>query len=321
MQDTVKHWIIAWLLFGCVPAQAAPVGMACRLTGKPELRAANAGTWMPLRLLQKLETGDHVRCGAGAEAILVLFGSGERFQVVAGAEGSVKTGKVEGAKSLGGLNGPSAEAAKTLVGARTGAFVSRLSRAPLAPSRLTRNFTGWIAEGDRTFAWDSVPEAADYSFTLIDANGYVLWNTRTAEAHADYPSDSPALAPRRAYLWRLVPYGKSGLARDKDIRWGVVTTLTRVDGEKLQVEAVKLTALIKKSPNDDTLRALLAEKYRDYGVLMRTLETLEDMRTAGQEGAQEAWEETVGQAGWYARLLAGLPIPRNALAGGETSAL
>ncbi len=293
--------------------------MACRLTGKPEMRTGNAGVWAPLRLLQKLEPGDRVRCGAGAEAILVLFGSGERFQVSAGAEGSIQAGKVEGAKSLGGLNGPSAEAAKTLVGARTGAFVSRLSRAPLAPSRLTRNFTGWITEGDRTFAWDSVPEAAAYSFTLFDANGYVLWNTRTAEAHADYPAESPALAPRRAYLWRLVPYGKSRLARDKDIRWGVVTTLMKPDSDKLRADSEVLAKLIKKSPDDATLRALLAEKYRDYGVLMRTLETLEDMRTAGQEGAQEAWEETVGQAGWYARLLAGLPIPRNALAGNEES--
>ena len=53
---------------GTSPAVAVPVGMACHLTGKPEV--GTGGKWKPLRLMQRLQAGDTVRCSAGAEAII-----------------------------------------------------------------------------------------------------------------------------------------------------------------------------------------------------------------------------------------------------------
>lgn len=285
------------LLLG-TPVVAAPAGTAINVNGKVEYRAKGASNWMPLQLRQKLEAGDAVRCGAGAQATLVLFSTGERFQVPAGKEAQVEAAGITGAQSLGALQGPSARVAKALAGAPTGVV-----RARPAPShrRLQARGPCWLVEGERKFQWDAETGAASYALTLFDQADNVVWSQRTTEPAAEYPADLAPLGQRRPYLWKLTFFGRSG--KPAGSRWGLITLLSAADAERLAGDEKELLAAIQAAPDDATPRLLLADLYQSYGVYERTLEVLDDLRPSGQPGLLEALDATYRQISPMAHML------------------
>lgn len=287
------------LLFALgMPAMAAPAGSAIGVTGKPEYRAKGATAWAPLQLRQKLEPGDAVRCGAGAQATLVLFSTGERFQVSAGKEAVIDAAAISGAQSLGALQGPSARVAKALAGAPTGVV-----RARPAPShrRLQARGPCWLVEGDRKLQWDPEAGAASYVLTLFDQADNVVWSQRTTEPSAEYPADLAPLGFRRPYLWKLTFFGRSG--KPAGSRWGVITFLSAADAERLTADEKDLLAAVQAAPEDATPRLLLADLYQSYGVMERTLEVLDDLRPSGQPGLLEALDAAYRQVSPMAHML------------------
>jgi len=86
-------------------------------------------------------------------------------------------------------------------------------------------------------------------------------------------------------------------------RWGFLTFLAKPDVDQLTAEVAELDAAAKVESGDATALVLLAELYRGYGVLGKTLETLEMPQLANQPGIREAQEEVFQQAGRYAMLL------------------
>lgn len=286
------------LLAGTSRAFAAPAGTAIGLSGKPEFRAKGATAWTPLQLRQKLEPGDAVRCGAGAQATLVLFSTGERFQVPAGKEAQIEVAAVTGAQSLGTLQGPSARVAKALAGAPTGVV-----RARPAPShrRLQARGPCWLVEGERKVQWDPETGAASYVLTLFDQADNVVWSQRATEPAAEYPADLTPLGLRRPYLWKLTTFGRSG--KPAGSRWGVITFLSAPDAERLTTDEKDLLASAQAAPDDPAPRMLLADLYQSYGVLERTLEVLDDLRPGAQPGLLEALDETYRQISPLAHML------------------
>src|SRR5436190_4820770 len=97
--------MIALLTLLAGSALAAPVGMVTQLTGKVEVRPASGSAWKTLRVLERLDAGDNVRCSPGAEAVLVLFDSAERYTVSAGSTAVLETKNVKGASKNSGLHG------------------------------------------------------------------------------------------------------------------------------------------------------------------------------------------------------------------------
>lgn len=277
---------------------AAPAGSTLGLTGKPEVRGEGMTGWRPLQLRQKLEPGDTVRCGPGAQATLVLFATGERFQVLSGKEATITAAAVSGAQSLGTLQGPSARVAKALGGAPTGVV-----RARPAPShrRLQARGPCWLVEGERTLQWDPETGAAAYVFTLFDQADNVVWSQRTAEPKTDYPAELAPLGLRRPYLWKLTAFGKSG--KPTGSRWGVLTVLSAPDAERLVADEKELLAAAQATPADPTPRLLLADLYQSYGVLERTLEVLDDLRPTALPGLLDALDETYRQISPLAHML------------------
>lgn len=288
------------------PAAAAPAGMAIDLNGKPEFRAKGYLIWQPLVLRQKLEPGDAVRCGVGVQATLVLFATGQRFQVPAGKEAIVEAASIRGAQLLGGLTGPSARVAMALAGAPTGVV-----RARPAPShrRLMARGPCWLVEGERKFQWDPELGASSYVLTLFDQADNVVWSQRASEPFAEYPSDLPLPGLRRPYLWKLTIFGRSG--KPAGSRWGVIAFLSAPDAQRLTSDEKELLDAIKASPDDSTSRLLLADLYQSYGAMERTLEVLDDMRPGGQAGIIEALDATYRQISPLAHLLytQSLPVP------------
>lgn len=280
------------------PALAAPAGMVADLAGKPELRAKGAGPWTPLVLRQKVEAGDVVRCGAGAQATVVLFSSGERFQIASGKEATVDAGTVRGGQSIGALKGPSAKVAMALGGAPTGAV-----RARPAPShrRLMAKGPCWLVEGERKLQWDPETGAAAYLITLYDQADNAVWSQRVTDTSAELPAEASPFGFRRPYLWRLTLFGKSG--KPAGSRWGVITFLSAADAEKLTADEKELLEAIKATPEDTTSKLLLADLYQSYGVMERTLEVLDDLRPGGRPGIAEALEEAHRQISPLALLL------------------
>jgi len=292
--------IALFLLLLTGNALASPVGMATELTGKVEVRPASGNNWKTLRLLDRLETGDTVRCGPGAEAVLVLFESAERYTVSAGATAVVEARSVKGASKNSGLRGPAIQIAKTMVGDRPSGFIARPA---LSHKRMTPQFSGWMPEGERHFDWEAIPGAASYSFTLFDTNDNVIWSARVAEPKADYPADLPNFALKRPYLWRVSAFGKSGKPLTEN-GWGVVTFLSKTDGDALTQAAKDLESDAQRSGDSVTPLVLLAELYRSYGVLEKTLETLERPQLENQSGIRQAQDDVYRQLGSYAFLLA-----------------
>lgn len=280
------------------PVFAAPAGSAIGVSGKPEIRSKGASAWSTLQLRQKLEAGDVVRCGPGAQATVVLFATGERFQISAGKEVTVDAAAVTGAQSLGSLQGPSARVAKALAGAPTGVV-----RARPAPShrRLQARGPCWLVEGERKLQWDPETGAATYALTLFDQADNVVWSQRVSEPAAEYPADLAPLGLRRPYLWKLTSFGRSG--KPAGSRWGVITVLSAPDAERLTADEKDLQADIQAAPADTSLRLLLADLYQSYGVLERTLEVLDDLRPTGQPGLLEALDETYRQISPLAHML------------------
>lgn len=293
------------LLCGCVlffacssSVWATPAGTAIGLSGKPEFRAKGGTAWTPLQLRQKLEAGDAVRCGAGAQATLVLFSTGERFQVASGKEAVIDAAAVSGAQSLGALQGPSARVAKSLAGAPTGVV-----RARPAPShrRLQARGPCWLVEGERKLQWDPEAGAASYVLTLFDQADNVVWSQRSTAAAAEYPAELAPLGMRRPYLWKLTFFGRSG--KPAGSRWGIITFLSAPDAERLAADEKELLATIQAEPADTASRILLADLYQSYGVMERTLEVLDDLRPSGQPGLLEALDEAYRQVSPLAHML------------------
>jgi hypothetical protein len=280
------------------PAAAAPVGTAIGVQGKAEYRAKGAAAWAPLQLRRKLEAGDAVRCAAGGQATLVLFSTGERFQVPAGKEVLIALTEISGATSLGKLQGPSARVALALAGAPTGVV-----RARPAPShrRLQARGPCWLVEGTRKLQWDPEAGGASYALTLFDQADNVVWSQRTVEPAAEYPEGLAPLGRRRPYLWKLTVFGRSG--KPVASRWGLITVLSAADAERLAVDEKDLLAAAQAAPEDVTPRLLLADLYQSYGVLERTLEVLDDLRPSGQPGLLEALDETYRQISPMAHML------------------
>jgi hypothetical protein len=294
--------LILWVASSGPGAAAAPVGMPCRLAGKPEVRAG--GIWKPLRLMQPLEPGDVVRCGPGAAAAIVLFDRGKRFEVEAGGEAVVEAGQLKGRRitPLAPLTGTAARVAQGLTGPRIAGFMARPAR---SHRRLTPQAPGWLTDDRLTFEWSAVAGAATYSFTLFDQQDNVVWSQRVAEPRAEYPPSLPAPTPGRPYVWRMVPFGPSGKPMASGDAWGVITVLSRADADRLVAEEAELQEKARQQPDDTTFLVLQAELYRQYGVLDRALEILEDPRLIGQPGVQEALDEIYRQVSPYAQLLAG----------------
>jgi hypothetical protein len=279
-------------------AQAATVGIASQVSGPAEVRAAGSA-WKPLRVLERLDTGTQVRCGAGAGVVIVLFETAARYRVGAGGVATVGASQVSGAQKETAMAGPAIRIAKAMGGSRADAFLARPAQ---SHQRLTPQFPGWMPEGERHFEWAPIAGAASYSFTLFDPNDNVVWSSRVTETHADYPVDLPFFTLRRPHVWRLAAFGHSGKPLP-EARWGFTTFLSREDAGALTAEAQELETQSRAEPEDTTALVLLAELYRSYGVTEKALEALEVPRMLSQPGIQEAQEEIYRQAGRYAQLL------------------
>lgn len=292
-------WMGAFMLAATGKAFAVPVGMASHVAGKAEVNSG--GATKPLHLLQRLNAGDKVICGPGGAATIVLFGNGNRYQIAAGKSGVVQESNVTGAQALGGLSGPSGRVARALGGSRSGAVMAR--PAQQQHQAMPLNGPGWMVEGEAHFQWDAIPGAATYLFSLLDQNDNVVWHVRGDEMTADYPADLPALSLNRPYVWRLGALGKSGKALP-DVRWGVITFLSKEDADKLTGEVQAFQQQIAKTPNDAAQqRLMLAELYRNYGVYEKVLSTLEDQSIANQPGIKEAIDDAYKQVSTYAQAL------------------
>jgi hypothetical protein len=290
--------LLALLLIQAHPAQAATAGIASQVSGSAEVRAAG-GAWKPLRVLQRLDAGAQVRCGAGSSVVVVLFENAARYHVGAGSVATVQAGQVNGAQKESAMAGPAIRIAKAMGGSRADAFLARPAQ---SHQRLTPQFPGWMLEGERHFEWTPIAGAATYTFSLFDTNDNVVWSVRVSDSHADFPADLPYFSLRRPHVWRLAAFGQSGKPLP-EARWGFLTFLSKEDADQLTMEAQELDAQARAESTDSTALVMLAELYRSYGVLEKALEALESPLLVSQPGIQEAQAEIYRQAGRFAQLL------------------
>lgn len=295
---TSKYLVLASLCLLAWKAEAAPVGMAAHVSGN--VSVTSDGKKKPLRLLGRLEDGSTISCGPGSSAVVVLFGSGERFQVGAGKTASVRAASVQGAQRLAELSGPSANAVKLLGSARVGAASSRQAK---SLQRLLPDSTGYFDSAAPRFDWIAVPGASRYTFTLFDGNDNLVWTTSTEQTGATYPIGAPKLQERRPYLWTVSALSAAGKSVT-ETRGGLITLLSSDDIRALESLAADLQNQAKTT-TDNTPLLLLAEVYLSYGVTGRALEVLEDERLHEDGGIADAKADVYAGLSSFARAMAG----------------
>jgi len=283
----------------CGGVHASPVAMATNMVGKPVFREGDAGAWKMLGVLQRLSPGDTVRCGPGQQAIVMMFLDGVRFKVAANESATVAPTTVKGAEPLGGAGGATIRVAKAMTGLDTQPFLARPGQ---EYERLDPASPGIVIDTTTQFQWLPLDNAATYSFTLFDSHDNVVWSTRVSGTSAQYPSDLPAPIDKRAYVWTVSGFGASGKPVPKS-RWGIITFLAQSDANQLTHDAADLKAEMASNPSDTTPLLVLAEEFRQYGVLEGTLETLDDTRLAGQPGLSDARQSAFAQISPLAMLL------------------
>ena len=279
-----------------LPAWAAPVGMAAQVKGSVTLKKADKE--VPLKLLGRVESGDIVRTGAGAQAIIVLFDGGARYQIGAGQSATIRPGQVMGATKMAGMSGPSAAVAQKLGGARVGAVMARPAR---TVERMTPQFPGWLPLDKPKFEWLPLTGALNYTFTLFDQFDNVIWSVQTDKLFAEFPTQAPALREQRPYLWRLSGFGTTGRPV-QDSRFGLVTFLSPTEGEALNKLASELQVQARNA-EDKTPLFMLAEAYREKGVLGRTVEVLEEESLRDEEGLEGAKSDVTQALSPFTRAL------------------
>ncbi|MDX1934064.1 MAG: hypothetical protein SFU56_15800 [Capsulimonadales bacterium] len=296
----MKRWIgVLVLLLGWLPTvYGAPVGMVTHLTGKAEMRPASGSEWKPLRLMNRLEAGDSVRCGPDGEVILTVFATAEQCRVAAGTTVTLEAKGVKGAQKVTGLRGAGIQVARNMAGDRPNGFFARPAQ---AHQRLLPTYPGWLTEGERRFTWTPVAKAVSYTFTLFDSHDNIVWSQRVTAPASEYPADLPYFALRRPYVWRLVPFAESGKPLPES-RWGVLTFLSAADAAQLTAQAREIEEQAKAADNVTHL-VLLAELYAEYGALERTLEILERPELERQVGIREAQDDIYARISRYAQLL------------------
>jgi hypothetical protein len=252
--------------------------MVYSVKGKPEISVPPKG-WEPLRLFRRLQEGAKIRCGAGSETIVVVFGRGERYQVPSGKSAEVTRMGLTGAVALGGLKGPSERAAQLLAGSRVGASGSRAVRGSDSAILLTRPskvYPGWLNIDERHLQWSEIPGAVTYWFAVYDKSDVLLWSIDTGETAVDIPANI-ILEPRKPYVWRInARKGDGAPVETEKYRWGVLTWLSSDDIKELAETEQSLNAEIQAKPSDPLPRLLLAAKFRAAGVLTRTWEVIEE---------------------------------------------
>jgi hypothetical protein len=283
------------LLLGAVTA--APLAahadvMASSVSGSGD------SSFRPLRLFQKLGPGDVVRCDSDGEATLTQVGGGARFRVPSGGTATVTADGVTGAQKSSALKGPGPHVFGSMGSARLSGIVGRPGVAPRPILADRAVFNGYYVrkEGDTSplvFRWDSEQDpgadkqVATYGFTLFDRYGNVLFHSRAAGREAAYPADLPPPSLKQPYVWRIVPYSKSGkMIANAGSRWGVVTLLSPEDAGALETQAKEVLA--QADPKDTSALVTLAYVYFDYGVYQRVLELLGDTSLSIQDKAGNA---------------------------------
>lgn len=287
------QWFVGIVFFLlAVKVSAAPVGMICSLKGKAHVNGDTA------RVLQNLKVGDMIACEPNSSVIVVIFGNGERFKLT--GKGTVQGDIVTGAVALGGLQGASAEAARTIVGSRTGAT---LSRDPIPTSRIRGIDPDWISDETRSLSWKAVPEASSYTFSLYDTHDDAVYTARTAGNVSQVSLKSANLVPGQVYIWKMTARNEKSAAIGRKrqnqtsppVRWGTLAVLTDKEIESVKAGAKGIEAM-KKDGDDKSFIVLLAGIYRSHGLLKLAIETLED---AGESEAQKDLEYELGNIGWF----------------------
>jgi hypothetical protein len=296
MKLSLKFLMALCLSVVSLPAWAAPVGMAAQVKGSVTLESG--GKKAPLKLLGRVESGDVVRTGAGAQAIIVLFDGGARYQIGAGQSATIRPGQVIGATKMAGMSGPSAAVAQKLGGARVGAVMARHGH---AFERLTPQFPGWMPLDKPKFEWLPLTGALNYTFTLFDQYDNVVWSARTDKLFAEFPADAPVLREQRPYLWRLSGFGTTGKPVI-DSRFGLVTFLSSDEGAALTKLAGELQQQARNA-TDKTPLLILVEAYREKGVVGRALEILEGEELRSEEGIAGARSDVIQSLSGFARAL------------------
>ena len=284
--------VLAW------KADAAPVGMAAHVSGN--VTVTSGGKKAPLRLLGRLEDGATISCGPDSRAVVVLFGSGERFQVGAGKSANVRGASVQGGQRLAELSGPSANAVKLLGSARVGAASSRPAK---TFQRLLFDSPGYLNSAAPRFDWIPVSGARQYRFTLFDNNDTPIWTTSTDQTGVAYPLSAPKLQEKQPYLWTLSALGASGKAV-ADTRGGLITLLSSDDIKSIEGLATDLQNQAATA-TDTTPLLLLAEVYLSYGVTGRALEVLQGERVREDSGIKDARTDIYAGLSTFARAMAG----------------
>jgi tetratricopeptide (TPR) repeat protein len=248
-----------------------------------------------------LEAGDEVKTGKGAEAEL-LFENGNFISVGAGSSMKMRGSKnrTEQAEPTNSVGEESFEIAQNYLKLKTAQGTSSIAGLRSSDRgeelRALSPRETMVANGNPVFTWDSGDDSDELQLTVYSEGG-VLWkNTVQGKSELKYPADAPALKAGTTYSWTLettdplkFPPLRSSAAFFGMMAPGdyadISATLAKIDGDKRLSESsrhvmrasvffnaelladaiVETEKAVELSPEDATLKSILAHLYREMG--------------------------------------------------------
>ncbi len=248
-----------------------------------------------------LEAGDEVKTAKGAEAE-ILFENGNYITVGAGSSMKMRGSKVrtEQAEPTNSVGEEGFEIAQNYLKLKTAQGTSSIAGLRSSDRgeelRALSPRETMVADGNPVFTWNAGDDADELQLTVYSEGG-VLWkNTVKGESTLKYPADAPALKAGTTYSWTLettdplkFPPLRSSAAffgmMASDDYADISEALAKIDVDsrlskasrhvmrasvffnaELMADAIVETEkAVELSPEDPTLKSILAHLYRETG--------------------------------------------------------
>jgi hypothetical protein len=248
-----------------------------------------------------LEDGDEVKTGKGAEAE-ILFENGNYISVGAGSSMKMRGSKfrTEPAEPTNSVGEEGFEIAQNYLKLKTAQGTSSIAGLRSSDRgeelRALSPRETMVADGNPVFTWDAGYDSDELQLTVYSEGG-VLWkNTVKGTTTLKYPADAPALTAGKTYSWTLETTDplKFPPLRSSAAFFGMIApenyaditaSLTRIDGDSRLSETsrhvmrasvlfnadlvadaiVETEKAVELSPEDATLKSILAHLYRETG--------------------------------------------------------
>lgn len=286
-----KRLFLSLLLVGMAFAAWAEVAVITSINDKVEVeRTTDRGKWKRPNLLLKLYVEDRIRIGDKGKATLLFIKDKHLESLISDTSPYIAT-----ATSTGCVGVPEELHIRTAPPSvdidpiiprleeaefvRHGGIILRGSYSEEGYVMPLVNFLGIkMATLFPTFWWPSIPEVNEYRFILLEKGDQgiweKIWEKKTSLNKIDYPEEAPSLKMGKRYIFRVQALRENEMETEA---WATFEVLSEEKITQTKEAEKGFKKMIEENPDDSTPYLLLAETYRNNGLLDEAIDQYLDV--------------------------------------------